>query len=82
MLRYDPMYDGLPKNMSKWPQLRDFVKDLKLRMQEDDIFIMRVCSDGSGGMSIVKAEDAWGDSNPFPEEEYAFYVAAEYKEVV
>ena len=78
----DPMYDGCPKNVSKWPQLRDFINSVRPRMQDDEVFITRVCSDGSGGMSIVKEEDAYGDSNPFPDEEYAFYVAAEYKEVV
>ena len=46
-------------------------------MQEDEVFIMRFCRDGFGGMSIVKEEDAYGDLNPFPDEEYDFYVRAE-----
>jgi hypothetical protein len=78
---YDPMYDGIPENVSKWPQLRVFINDLKLRMQEDEIFIMRVCSDGSGGLAIVKEEDAWGDSNPFSVDDYDFYIT-EDKEIV
>ena len=73
---YDPMYDSIPKNVSVGPQLRSFINDeLKPRMQDDEIFIMRVCSDGSGGMAIVKEEDAWGDSNPFSVDDYDFYVA-------
>jgi hypothetical protein len=41
-----------------------------------------MCQYGSGGMSIVKEWDAYGSSNPFPDEEYAFYVAEEYKEII
>ena len=76
-LRNDPMYDRLPKSVSKWTQLRDFINAVRPRMQDDEVFIMRVCCDGSGGMSIVKEWDAYGDSNPFPDEEYDFYVRAE-----
>ena len=81
-LMYDPMYDGLPKNVSKWPQLRDFINSVRPRLKDDEVFIMRVCCDGSGGLSIVKEWDAYGYSNPFPDEEYAFYVAAEDEEFV
>jgi hypothetical protein len=78
-----PMYDGIPKNVSVGPQLRVFINDeLKPRLKDDEVFIMRVCCDGSGGMSIVKEWDAYGYSNPFTDEEYAFYVASEYKEII
>jgi hypothetical protein len=68
---YNPMNKGIPKNVSVGPQLRSFINDLK----DDEVFIMRVCCDGSGGMAIVKEEDAWGDSNPFSVDDYDFYVA-------
>ena len=82
-LMNDPMNASITKNVSVGPQLRSFINDeLKPRLKDDEVFIMRVCSDGSGGMSIVKEWDAYGYSNPFPDEEYAFYVAAEYKEII
>jgi hypothetical protein len=60
---------GIPKNVSVGPQLRSFINDeLKPRLKDDEVFIMRVCCDGSGGLSIVKEWDAYGYSNPFPDE--------------
>jgi hypothetical protein len=79
---YDPMYDGIPKNVSVGPQLRSFINDeLKPRLKDDEVFIMRVCCDGSGGLAIVKEVDAYGSPNPFSVNEYDFFVV-EDEEVV
>jgi hypothetical protein len=79
----DPMNASIPKNVSVGPLLRSFINDeLKPRLKDDEVFIMRVWNDGSGGLAIVKEWDAYGDSNPFPDEEYDFYIGAEDEEVV
>ena len=78
---YDPMYDGIPKNVSVGPQLRSFINDVKPRLKDDEVFIMRCWNNGSGGMSIVKEVDAYGSPNPFSVNEYDFFVV-EDEEVV
>ena len=74
---YDPMYNRLPKSVSKWTQLRDFINDVRRRMQDDEVFIMRCWNDGSGVLSVVKEVDAYGDSNPFSVNDYDSFVIAE-----
>jgi hypothetical protein len=76
-LRNDPMYDGIPDDVVYWPQLRDFINDVRRRMGDDEVFIMRCWNDGSGVLSVVKEVDAYGDSNPFSVNDYDSFVIAE-----
>ena len=72
---YELRNKGIPKNVSVGPQLRSFINDeLKPRLKDDEIFIMRFWDDGSGGLAIVKEVDAYGSSNPFSGDEYDFFV--------
>jgi hypothetical protein len=73
----EPMYDGIPKSVSKWTQLRDFINAVRPRLKDDEVFIMRFWNDGSGGLAIVKEVDAYGESNPFSVNEYDSFVIAE-----